>query len=76
MDEIINEMSRIYSMFCWPRAIINEQTREVVFEHVWKNSDAESYYNTLAEVLKTQQAAQHSGEPTGAVSSKRRGGSR
>ena len=62
MDEIIHEMSRIYSMFCWPRGILNTATREITFENVWRNSDAEAYYNTLAEILKTQQAAQHAHE--------------
>ena len=62
MDKIIQEMSRIYSMFCCPRGILNTETREITFENVWRNSDAEAYYNTLAEILKTQQADQHAHE--------------
>lgn len=64
MDKIIQEMSRIYSMFCWPRGILNTETREITFENICRNSDAEAYYNTLAEILKTQQAAQPGVQPT------------
>ncbi len=46
----LNEMSRIYGMFCLPRIVVDTEKNEIVsFEGVWINGEAEECYNNLSE---------------------------
>ena len=65
-DVILQEMSKIYTMFCLPRITMNTKTHETKIEYVWQNDEARQLFETLGELLKIenqalleQQYAQH-----------------
>ena len=60
IDRIIQDMSRIYSMFCFPRVTQNLDTGKISIENVWSNIEAKETYEKLSELLQHEYAHQQS----------------
>jgi hypothetical protein len=56
-DVILQEMTKVYIMFCLPRITLNTKTKEVSVEYIWQNDDAKRNYELLGEMLKIENVA-------------------
>ena len=54
---ILQEMSKLYTMFCLPGISQNTETKEIKIEYVWQSDEAMQLFETLGEILKIENVA-------------------
>lgn len=52
-EYIIQKMSELYTMFCFPRVMTKISGEFLSIEYVWRSEKAEKTYNELQKILAT-----------------------